>query len=65
MHFNALIDFPGYFAPDQLYDLENDLYEQRNLAGEKSHAATLAQMRRSLSRVLAPLPHTFGEFKTS
>ncbi len=63
MHFNALIDFPGYFAPDQLYDLENDLYEQRNLAGDKRHAATLAAMRKSLSRALAPLPHTFGEFK--
>ena len=64
MHFNAPIDFPAYFAPDQLYDVENDLYEQRNLAGEKRHGATLEEMRGRLSQALAPLPHTFGEFKT-
>jgi arylsulfatase A-like enzyme len=65
MHFNAPVDFPAYFAPDQLYDLENDLYEQHNLAEEKRHAGTLKDMRGRLSRALAPLPHTFGEFKTS
>jgi arylsulfatase A-like enzyme len=65
MHFNAPIDFPAYFAPDQLYDLANDLYEQRNLAEERRYAGTLEEMRSALSRVLAPLPHTFGEFKTA
>jgi arylsulfatase A-like enzyme len=65
MHFNAQIDFPAYFAPDQLYDLEHDLYEQRNLAEDKRHSGTLQDMRRRLREVLAPLPHTFGEFKTA
>lgn len=37
---------PGYFAPDQLYNLDNDLYERHNLAGEKLHADTLKTMRR-------------------
>lgn len=63
MHFNAPIDFPAYFAPDQLYDVANDLYEQSNLAEDKQHAANLEEMRSRLSRALAPLPHTFGEFK--
>ncbi|HWR51829.1 MAG TPA: sulfatase-like hydrolase/transferase, partial [Bryobacteraceae bacterium] len=65
MQFNALVDFPGYFDADQLYDLESDLFEQKNLAGDSHHAAALAEMRRNLSRALAPLPHTFGEFKTA
>jgi arylsulfatase A-like enzyme len=63
MHFNAPADFPAYFAPDQLYDLENDSYEQRSLAEDKRYASVLEEMRGRLSRALATLPHTFGEFK--
>ncbi len=63
MHFNALIDFPAYFAPDQLYRLDDDLYERHNVAEERQFRGTLEEMRRLLGQALGPLPHTFGEFK--
>ena len=60
-NYNAERDFPAYFDADQLYDLESDVYERNNLASARP--AVLAEMRRRLSEALAPLPHTFGEFK--
>ena len=63
--FNADVDFPAYWDADQLYDLDADLYERRNLAGDAANAAVLKDMKKRLADLLAPLPHTFGEFKKS
>ncbi len=63
--YNAEVDFPAYFDADQLYDLENDLYERSNLAADPKRSAELADMKKRLAALLAPLPHTFGEFKKS
>jgi len=55
--------FPNYFDRDQLYDLKADPYEQKNLFGDPARAGKLAQMQALMKRMLAPLPHVFGEFK--
>lgn len=49
----TLHNFPHYFAPDQLYDLERDPREKRNLAGDPEHAGTLAEMRSRLRERLS------------
>ncbi|MGH7142560.1 MAG: sulfatase family protein [Planctomycetota bacterium] len=54
--------FENYFAADQLYDLQADVFETRNLAGDPAHAQTLARMQAGLRAELAKLPHAFGEF---
>ena len=56
-------DFPHYFDYDQLYDLENDVYEQKNLANEPEYLGILDEMKRRLKDELKTLPHIFGEFK--
>jgi arylsulfatase A-like enzyme len=63
--FNADADFPAYFDADQLYDLDADLYERRNLAAQPGPSEVLADMKKRLVELLAPLPHTFGEFRTA
>ena len=55
--------FPNYADRDQLYDLTDDVYEQRNLAKDPRYAERLDRMRDLLRRELEPLPHSFGEFK--
>jgi hypothetical protein len=42
------VHYPGYFDPDQLYDLRADPYEQRNLAGEPAHEEIRAALGRKL-----------------
>jgi arylsulfatase A-like enzyme len=55
-------DYPGYFDFDQLYDLENDPDEQKNLAGDPQFAAVLNNMKERLREYCTDLPHSFGEF---
>jgi hypothetical protein len=37
-----------HHAPEELYDLENDPMETRNLAGSSKHASVLAELRRKV-----------------
>lgn len=59
----AIKSQPAYFDRDQLYDLATDPKEQRNLAADPAHAATLAAMKRELQKHLERLPGGFGELK--
>jgi len=61
----ALRAQPAYFDRDQLYWLKDDPHEQRNLAGDPRHAATLAEMKKELQRHLALVPGGFGDLKPS
>jgi len=58
-------DFPEAAAPDQLYDLREDLFEQRNLAGDRAYAEKLEEMKRKLADAVAKLPNAFGEFTST
>ncbi|HCO96574.1 MAG TPA: sulfatase [Phycisphaerales bacterium] len=63
---NALRHYAkNYFAPDQLYDLENDPEEQNNLADSPGYKNVLLEMKSLLKEHLKSVPGTFGEFKTS
>ena len=65
VRYGVMYDFPNYFHHDQLYDLDNDVFEQRNLACDPSFRGVLDEMKDRLRRLMRSLPHTFGEFKTS
>ncbi len=56
----ALGYFPGYFDPDQLYNLAEDPYEQTNLAGDPEQAGKLEHLRSALQDELASFSHPFG-----
>ena len=53
---------PGFFDYDQLYDLEKDPKEKRNLAGNSRHGRTLERMRGLLKSDLESFGRPFGEF---
>lgn len=53
-----------YFDRDQLYDLEKDPAERKNLAHDSRYAAVLADMKQILRAHCMQLPGTFAEFKT-
>jgi len=60
--YDAEKEFPAYFDADQLYDLSDDLYEQKNLATNPKHQATLKELQGHLRDLLSTLPNAFGEF---
>ena len=55
-------EFPCYFDPDQLYDLQSDVFEQSNLYGKPQYADIVDDLKRRLGQELRKLPHSFGEF---
>jgi len=55
--------FPAYHDRDQLFNLKDDPYEQKNLAADAAHEEKLAEMKQRLRALLAPLDRPFGEFK--
>ncbi len=59
----SLSQYPAYYDADQLYFLDNDPTEQKNLADNPEHAAKLAEMQAELKKHLATLPGNFGELK--
>ncbi len=50
---------PGYYDADQLYDLENDPGEMKNLAGDPKYRAVLDEMKAELKKYLDDLPGGF------
>lgn len=58
-------DFPHYFDPDQLYDLEKDPFEQNNLFGNERYDEYLNKLRKQLKKIQKTLPHEFAEFTSS
>ncbi|HBO56960.1 MAG TPA: hypothetical protein DD622_00830 [Opitutae bacterium] len=57
--------YPAYWDADQLYDLNEDLYEQQNLSQHSDYQNQLERMQKELQLVISTLPHTFGEFGTN
>jgi len=54
---------PGFYDPDQLYDLSKDPDEQNNLAGHPEYGAKLKSMQSLMRQHMLKAPGTFGEFK--
>lgn len=56
--------FPGYFDSDQLYDLQRDPYEQRNLISDPSNELIRNKLRSLLAAALNSTSQNFGEFSS-
>jgi arylsulfatase A-like enzyme len=52
-----------YYDFDQLYDLNRDPNEQKNLFGNPEYASKIKQMQTLLRAELEKMPHTFGEIR--
>lgn len=54
--------YPAYWDADQLYNLNDDLYEQTNLASSADNSALLEKLKEDLRNRLSTMQHTFGDF---
>ena len=52
---------PGYFDPDQLYDIAADPYERTNLVNDPAMGAIIADLKAELRKLLSTLPRPFPE----
>lgn len=52
--------FPGYFDPDELYDLREDKLEQKNLWNDSVMKEKRAQLKALLQQELAKMPNPFA-----
>jgi arylsulfatase A-like enzyme len=59
----AMKKYPAYFDADQLYDLEVDPNEQKNLAYLPEYQEVLKEMKAELQIYIDKLPGGFAEFK--
>ncbi|MFC2123393.1 sulfatase [Bacteroidota bacterium] len=55
----AMAKYPSYFDADQLFDLENDPYEQHNLAYDPEHQEILNKMQEVLLKYLSGFNHAY------
>ena len=55
-------DRPGFFDEDQLYHLEKDPKEMRNLADKKAQATRMQEMQYLMKQDLEVIGRPFGEF---
>jgi len=55
----AMKHYPHYFDANQLYNLEQDPYEQRNLVSSRAARDTLRRMKRALRNVLTTFRHPY------
>ena len=62
VRFNADQDFPCFFDPDQLYDLGEDVFEQKNIIMNPENKKRLEELKKKLESHVNDLPHHFGEF---
>jgi len=51
--------YPGYYDPDQLYDLSKDPREQNNLANDPEYKQKFEEMQREMEKILGTLPGQF------
>ena len=63
IRYNSDRYFPSYSDLDQLYNLDSDPYEQRNLVKQAGFEERLATMKKLMAEKLRGMPHSFGEFK--
>ena len=61
----AMEHFPGYFSADQLYDLETDPYELRNLAYDPDYSDELKRLQKVLADHLSSFSHSYDMSDTS
>jgi arylsulfatase A-like enzyme len=61
----AMKHYPGYFDADQLYDLENDPYEQHNLAYDPAGNHELGRLQKVLSNQLSTFNNAYDLGDTS
>ncbi|WDE97411.1 sulfatase-like hydrolase/transferase [Lentisphaera profundi] len=62
IRFNADQDFPYYFDADQLYNLGEDVFEQKNIIMNPENKKRLEELKKKLESHINDLPHHFGEF---
>ena len=55
-------DRPGFFDEDQLYDLQRDPKEMKNLAYKNAHATRMREMGQLMKQDLKVIGRPFGEF---
>jgi len=53
--------YPGYYDPDQLYNIEKDPHEQKNLAKDPEWKKKYEEMKSDLRKKLKTLPGSFPE----
>ena len=61
--FYADRDFPNFFDRDQIYNLQNDHFEQNNLMNTAEGKKILPEMQNIMKDLLKDMSYKFGEFK--
>lgn len=57
--FDGEFNFPHFFDPDQLYDLDQDMFEQESLYGNPEYSEVQRRLKAMLADELKRLPHRF------
>jgi arylsulfatase A-like enzyme len=61
--FYADRDFPDFFDRDQIYNLENDYFEQNNIFNTPEGQKILPEMNLIMKDLMKEMSYKFGEFK--